>query len=246
MTDEELLTLWRQAKAGDAAAREQIIVHYLPVVRRVSGKQWRSLPSHIELDDVVQYGTEGLLRAVKTYDPEQGTPFETYSQHAIRGVILDKLREMDWAPRSLRRRQREVDRARTTYQAMYGRDPSHSELDEMLGWERGSTSETIRATQGAHVVSLDEQIDAGTTPEIPIASGDINDILSMAVRRIRQLPEDEQLVIVLYYYEGLTLAKVAAVVGSTESKVSAINIRFTQEMRELLMDALGGDEQWGT
>lgn len=108
--------------------REQLILRYYPLVKRVAGKMWRATPRQVDLDDLVSYGTLGLIRAVEHYDPYAGVVFETYAVSSIRGVMLDELRSLDWAPRSLRRRQREVDAAVEELERRYLREPTLAEL----------------------------------------------------------------------------------------------------------------------
>jgi RNA polymerase sigma factor for flagellar operon FliA len=104
---------WARAQAGDETAREEIILEHYAFVQRVAGKMSRSLPAHVDKQDLVSYGTIGLIRALNNFDPKAGVEFETYAAPSVRSVILDELRKEDWAPRSLRRSQRRTSRRRT-------------------------------------------------------------------------------------------------------------------------------------
>lgn len=233
--------------------REQLIIEYYPLVRRIAGKMWRKTPPQVDLDDLISYGTLGLIRAVEHYDPERQTSFETYAVNSIRGVILDELRTLDWAPRSLRRKQRELDKATGILAAELGREPSGAELALRVERTEEEVRHTQRATEAAKPWSLDEPDDQEASSRNVVSRYDHMEdrcapdplrmseravVLAELARLIRSMRGQEQLVIVLYYYERMTLAQVGAVVGVPESRASQIHTEAMMKVRDTLTHVL--------
>ena len=232
--------------------RNQLIEMYYPVVRRVAGKIWKRTPGQVELDELVSYGTLGLIRAVDRYDPRRGVSFETVAAAHIRGVIFDELRVVDWAPRSVRRKQRELDRAFETLEAKLGRTPSVAELADELATTMKDVSTRLRETEMAFIKPLDEpplaSSDDGDDEEdyrqpvdpIDPSSQIESEVLWATANGVLQtLPPKNRLVLALYYFEGLSFAQAARVLGVREYKVSSLHAESVLRLREKLVEVVG-------
>jgi RNA polymerase sigma factor for flagellar operon FliA len=234
--------------------RDELITFYYPVVRRVAGRIWKRTPGQVELDELVSYGSLGLIRAVDRYDPTRGVSFETVAAAHIRGVIFDELRVIDWAPRSVRRRQRELDRAIETVEAKLGRTPSPRELAVELGTTEADVLVRLRETEMAFVKPLDESplsggsegedddADGYRVPVDPIEPSEVIEqdvIWATAAGVFQTLPARSRLVLALYYFEGLSLAQAAKVLGVREYKASALHSDGVIALREKLVELVG-------
>lgn len=239
---------WRVMVRLAEAHHAHLVETYHPLVRRVAGKMWRALPSHVELDDIVQYGSLGLLKAVEKYDPARGVNFETVAVAFIRGCVLDELRSQDWAPRSLRRKQREIDNATKAYLEETGHAPTRAEVATRLGLTESEVAGTIRATEVAKTQSLDEgsgdeegsryeSVEDHNAPD-PERARESSHIYAVVTDLIRDFTLQDQLVLSLYYYEALTLAEVGRVLGIPESRASQIHTRSMVSIRERLLSLL--------
>jgi RNA polymerase sigma factor for flagellar operon FliA len=246
----ELRDLWRRYKGeGDATARERLVVAYSPLVKFVAGRLGAGLPSHVEDADLISYGLMGLIGAIERFDLERGIKFETFAMTRIRGAIIDELRSLDWVPRSVRSRAREIERAQSALEHELQRAPSEAELAAKLGIGedelRASLLEianssvyaldelwTISDASGDQVSLLDTISDPGAEdPQESLASSEVKDRLTEAVA---SLPEREQLVVALYYYESLTLREIGEVLGVTESRVSQLHTKAVMRLKSAL------------
>jgi RNA polymerase sigma factor for flagellar operon FliA len=246
----ELRDLWRRYKGdGDAAARERLVVAYSPMVKFVAGRLGAGLPSHVEDADLISYGLMGLIGAIERFDPERGIKFETFAMTRIRGAIIDELRSLDWVPRSVRSRAREIETAQSALEHELQRAPSEAELAAKLGvgedelqaslLEIANSSVyaldelwTISDSSGDQVSLLDTISDPGAEdPQESLATSEVKDRLTEA---LASLPEREQLVVALYYYESLTLREIGEVLGVTESRVSQLHTKAVMRLRSAL------------
>lgn len=232
--------------------RQVLIAHYYPLVKRVAGKMWRSVPSTVDLDDMVSYGVFGLIRALDHYSPERGVVFETYAVAAIRSLILDELRSQDWAPRSLRRRQREVDQTVSSLEAKLGRRPSTDEVANVMGLTREDVFRTVQATDASKPRSLDERLPSSTegdgqsryehvadrrSPD-PLDLSSHSSVIGAAVDVLESLPPQELAVVCLYYYEGMTLRQAGEALGIPESRASQLHTSAMMALRSHLTTTL--------
>lgn len=252
--------LWEKIRAGDRAARAQLIEGNYGLVKRISTKQHRRLPDHVELDEIIGFGTLGLMRAVENYKPNQPVHFETYAAASIRSLILDELRSMDWAPRSLRRRQRAIDDSATKLQHDLGRPPTNAEVAADLGIEEQEVAEVRQATQASYHKSLDEgdpERDWGTKEDDNPSSDQLSDskhthaAMERMIDELRQMPLLDQMVLTLKYFvqepnpktgemEGLKLKAVGERLGITESRASQIHSKAVVRVREIMREVLEG------
>lgn len=239
--------LWREfLQRREPATRRRVIEHHAALVRGVGAKLAVRLPSSIELSDLVQAGTFGLMEAVDRFDPTRGVRFEGYAAQRIRGAMLDELRSQDWVPRTVRARTREVERARETLHVRLGRPATDRELAAELGI---GVRELRAATRPVHLVSTDDADGSVGAAALAAVVPDDTDPYLAAVRRetsaelraaIGQLGDRDRLVLQLYYLEDRTLAEIGAVLGVTESRVCQLHARMVTRLRGRLDQALAG------
>jgi RNA polymerase sigma factor FliA len=245
----ELRELWRSYKNdGDERARERLVVAYSPLVKFIAGRMASGLPSHVDEGDLVSYGLLGLIGAIERFDLEREIKFETFAVARIKGAIIDELRSLDWVPRSVRARAREVERAHAALEAEYGRAPTEEEMSEKLELTVDEFRDALLQIANSSVLALDDlwtfadpdgsggQISVLDTiqdpnaldPESEAHTAELKDRLADA---IESLPERERLVIALYYYENLTLREIGEVLGVTESRVSQLHTKSVLALR---------------
>jgi RNA polymerase sigma factor for flagellar operon FliA len=242
--------LWRRYKGeGDERAREQLVVAYSPLVKYVAGRMSSGLPAHVEEADLISYGLFGLINAIERFDPEREIKFETYAITRIKGQIIDELRGLDWVPRSVRARAREIEKVHGRLEHRLHRTPTDEEIAAEMGISLEEFQESLLRISNSTVVALDElwsvsdssgdQISLLDTiqdhdapdPEQELASSELKDRLADA---IADLPEREKLVIALYYYENLTLREIGEVLGVTESRVSQLHTKAVLRLKSRL------------
>lgn len=246
----ELRELWRRYKgAGDERARERLVVAYSPMVKFVAGRVAATLPSHIDEADLVSYGLSGLINAIERFDTSREIKFETYAIMRIRGAIIDELRALDWVPRSVRSRARDIEQANRKLEARLQRAPTDAEMAAELGIPLAEFNASLVQIAGSTIIALDELWGTGENgsdqvslldtladehapnPEAIVDQGQLRDRIADA---ISALPDREKLVIALYYYENLTLREIGEVIGVTESRVSQLHTKAVLRLRSKL------------
>jgi RNA polymerase sigma factor FliA len=244
--------LWvRYKEHQDPGARDELILNYSPLVKYVAGRLASSLPQTVDTADLISYGIFGLIDAIEKFDPGRAIKFETYAISRIKGAIIDELRAMDWVPRSVRSRAREIEAAYVALENTLRRVPSDQEVADQMGISLKEFQDILTKLSYTSVVSFEElwvggERDEGQnaigsirddTAEDPVAifeSAEIKDILAGAIDK---LPERERTVIALYYYEGLTLKEIGQVLGVTESRVSQLHTKAVLRLRAKLHSA---------
>ncbi len=245
----ELSELWRSYKQdGDEEARERLVLAYSPLVKFIAGRMASSLPSHVDEGDLVSYGLLGLIGAIERFDLGREIKFETFAVARVKGAIIDELRTLDWVPRSVRARARQVERAHAALEAKLGRSPTDEEMAEQLEVSVGDFNDALLQIANSSVLALDDlwtfadpdggggQISVLDTiqdpnaldPESEANTSELKDRLADA---IESLPERERLVIALYYYENLTLREIGEVLSVTESRVSQLHTKAVLALR---------------
>jgi RNA polymerase sigma factor FliA len=246
----ELRELWRRYKGeGDSGARERLVVAYSPMVKFVAGRLGAGLPSHVEDADLISYGLMGLIGAIERFEPERGIKFETFAMTRIRGAIIDELRSLDWVPRSVRARAREIEVAQQKLEHELQRAPTEAELAEKLGISEDELQSSLLEIANSSVYALDElwaisdssgdQVSLLDTISDPSAADpqealDTSEVKDRLAEAIASLPEREQLVVALYYYENLTLREIGEVLGVTESRVSQLHTKAVMRLKSHL------------
>jgi RNA polymerase sigma factor FliA len=244
--------LWLEyRRTNDQALRDRLIVTYAPLVKYVAGRLGSGLPAHVEEGDLVSYGLLGLIGAIERFDPGREIKFETYALSRIKGAIIDELRALDWVPRSVRSRAREIERAIGEIEAKTGRAPSDEEIAKKVGITEEELAESLSDIGRSSIAALDElwsvsgegdQISlldtiedtAGARPADALDETETKELLADAISR---LPEREKLVVTLYYYEELTLREIGEVLGVTESRVSQLHTKAILRLQSRLASA---------
>ncbi len=243
----ELRELWRRYKAtGDEKARERLVVAYSPLVKYVGGRMASGLPAHVEESDLISYGLVGLISAIQRFEPERDIKFETYAITRIKGSIIDELRSLDWVPRSVRSRAREIEKANSKLEHRYQRAPTDEEMAAELDLSVEGFQEALLQISNSTVAALDELwtvsdasgdqvslLDTLQDPDAPDPAQvmDATDMKDRVADAIARLPEREKLVVALYYYENLTLREIGEVLGVTESRVSQLHTKAVLRLR---------------
>jgi RNA polymerase sigma factor FliA len=254
ITAHDVALLWeRYGRDRDPAVREQLILHYAPLVKYVAGRVAVGMPAHVEHADLVSYGIFGLMDAIERFEPDRGYKFETYAVSRIRGSIIDELRSVDWVPRSVRTRARQVETAMQKLEATFRRSPTEEELAEELGWRVEELQDTLARMSMTSIAALDEVLDVGDGDRITLVDTlqdltavlpdeRVDDVETKRVLRetLTRLTEREQTVLGLYYFEGMTLAQIGDVLGVTESRVCQIHTKAVLSLRTKLGDLLHG------
>lgn len=218
-------------------AREWLVVHYASLVKFVAGRLGAGLPRSVDTGDLVSAGVFGLMNAIDRFDPEQGAKFETYAIPRIRGAILDGLRSLDWVPRSVRSRSRQIQDAIAALEHQLGRAPTDEEIAAELQIEVAELEKWLADVAAGSVGPLDHvAMDSApsqseTQPGSALEEGELRDAMRV---EISKLPEREQAVLVLYYDDGLTLAEIGEALGVTESRISQIHAKAVLQLRSRL------------
>lgn len=250
MDEEEKKKLWEEySKACSSETREKIIVEYAPLVKLVAGRLCMYLGNHIELDDLIGYGIFGLIDAIDKFDPSKAVKFETYASLRIRGAILDQVRKMDWIPRTIRQRQKKIENAVKEVEAESGKKATDKEVSENLGISEEEYYDWQTQMNITNIVSLNEFTDQGS--EVPVDKTvtsslakpeeviEQNELKLMMKEALETLTERERKVIILYYYEELTLKEVSHILGVSESRVSQLHTKGLQKMKKRLGNYMG-------
>ncbi|MBX5470485.1 MAG: RNA polymerase sigma factor WhiG [Thermoleophilaceae bacterium] len=254
----ELKELWRRYKEdGDALARERLVLAYSPLVKYVAGRMSTGLPSHVEESDLISYGLLGLISAIERFDPSREIKFETFAITRIKGSIIDELRSLDWVPRSVRAKAREIEKVNALLEHKLHRAPTDQEMAEALDMTVEEFQASLTRISNSSVVALDElwtlsdasgdQVSLLDTIQDPQAADpahamDASDTKDRLADAIARLPEREKLVIALYYYENLTLREIGEVLGVTESRVSQLHTKAVLRLKSRLQSDILDDE----
>jgi RNA polymerase sigma factor for flagellar operon FliA len=251
-TEEELWDLYRRGR--DPSIREAFIKQYAPLVKYVAGKVAVGMPHSVEFDDLVGFGVFGLLDAIDKYDPDKNVKFKTYAVTRIRGAIFDELRSIDWVPRSVRQKTREIEETIGSLEAQLGRTASDQEIAAALGVSEDEFLKTMLKISGTSVLSLNDvwysgdesdKISIGESIESPTSMNpdvivEKDEIRRVIIEAINELPEKEKKVLVLYYYEDLTLKEIGQVLEVTESRVSQLHTKAILRLRAKLTNVRKG------
>ena len=243
--------LWDDyAKSKSAELREQIIVEYAPLVKVVAGRLSMYLGYNVEYDDLVGYGVFGLIDAIDKYDMAKDVKFETYASLRIRGAILDQIRKMDWIPRTIRQRQKKIDAAIKDIEAQSGKTATDEEIAKSLGISDDEYTGWQQQMMVTNVVSLNEFTDQGMEAPIDRSSAgsrfdspeqniEQEELKQMLAESLKLLTEKERKVVMLYYYEELTLKEISNILEVSESRVSQLHTKALVKMKQKLGDYMG-------
>lgn len=240
-------SLWEAySRTKDSKIREELIVHYLYLVKFVAGRLYASYGNNVEFDDLVSYGVFGLIDAIDKFDINRGVKFDTYAQLRVRGAIIDYLREMDWLPRSVRQKAKELEKAYNELENELGRPATDEEVAGKLGVSIDEFQKKIQNITTFSVVSLDDMLEqkreitgdegrADENPDSLVESAELNNILAEA---INIMPEKEKKVISLYYYEELTYKEIGKLLSISESRVSQLHTKAIIRLKNRISSVL--------
>ena len=246
MTDKATITPKKKTRSRKVslAERDRLILQYAPMIKHLALRIAMRLPSHIEIEDLINSGVIGLIDAIEKFDPEKGVRFETYAEFRIRGTILDELRAQDWVSRSVRQKANQLSRTYAELEQKLGRAATDEEAMESLGLDREAFHKLLDRVRSISLINWEEitgreKLD-GTTGEIPTDFWKGTDpFRDLNLRRVRQvlqnavegLPEKERIVVSLYYYADLNMKEIGEVLDITESRISQIHTKAVLRLR---------------
>jgi RNA polymerase sigma factor for flagellar operon FliA len=248
-SSDELQRLWADyRRSGDKRLRDRLILTLAPMVKFIVYRKVRSVPAHVEAEDFISVGLEGLIQSIDRYDPDKGATLEQYAWTRIHGAVLDELRRQDWAPRSVRRWERDMEKAVEEFAAVHGRRPSRAELADTLACSVEELQRHRDEIARSDVTSLNAVVLSDDATEIErgdtLVSGDERlDPEAAAARseakgRFRRvfavLPQREREIAVMLYVKHLTLAEIGEVLGVSESRICQIHGQTKKTLRESL------------
>jgi RNA polymerase sigma factor for flagellar operon FliA len=244
---EEIAEVWQEFKADQTnkQLRNRLIEQYLPLVKYNGERIWSRLPDGVELDDLISAGVFGLMDAINAFDLTRGVKFETYCVPRIRGAMLDELRTMDWVPRLVRSKASKLNEGIKTLEARHGRSPNENELAEHMGLSLAELEKMITDANAVNLISLNKkwyetdsykdvrEIDIledkkGEDPTKRIQKSDLMRLVTKGLNR------NERLIIILYYYEELTMKEIGATLDLSESRVSQMHSSIIQRLQSQL------------
>ncbi len=251
-TEEELWIEFRKSKSTQL--RDAFIRQYMPLVKYVAGKVAVNMPNSVEFDDLVGFGQFGLLDAINKFDPDKKVKFKTYAVTRIRGAIFDELRQLDWVPRSVRQKSREIEDTIVELEAKLGRPAADEEIASAMGLTLESFNNTVLKVSGTSVLSLNDvwysgessdRMSIGDSIESPSSlNPDViverEEVKRVIMEAINELPEKEKMVLVLYYHEDLTFKEIGQVLQVSESRISQLHTKANMRLRAKLTNVRKG------
>ncbi|MCH5274788.1 MAG: FliA/WhiG family RNA polymerase sigma factor [Lachnospiraceae bacterium] len=244
--------LWDEyAQNKTPEIREKIILEYAPLVKLVAGRLSMYLGYNVEYEDLVSYGVFGLIDAIDKFDSMKEVKFETYASLRIRGAILDQIRKMDWIPRTIRQKQKKIEAVIKEVELTMGRGATDEEIAKGLGISEDEYLEWQSQMKITNVVSLNEYMEQGSevpadmnrystarfeSPEENIEKAELKQVLEQTLQK---LTEKERKVILLYYYEDLTLKEISNVLEVSESRISQLHTRALEKMKDKMGNYMG-------
>lgn len=247
--------LWDEfKKTKSPALRDKFIRQYMPLVKYVAGKVAVGMPNSVEYDDLVGFGQFGLIDAINKYDTSKNVKFKTYAVTRIRGAIFDELRQIDWVPRSVRQKSREIEDAVVTLESRLGRTATDSEIASSLNMSESEYHRTVMKVSGTSILSLNDvwytgddndNMSIGNNIESPTSlNPDViaerEEIRKVIAKAISELPEKEKMVIVLYYHEDLTFKEIGEVLEVSESRISQLHAKANERLKSKLTNLRKG------
>ncbi len=246
---DELKTAWAEFKTTDCQqSRDKLITHYLHLVKYVVGRVGANLPSHVKSEDMYSTGIIGLVRSIERYDPTKKNKFETYAILVIRGAIIDEMRSLDWVPRSVHQKANMIAKAKANLEQGLGRQPTDLEVAEDLDMGIAEYEKLIARVRPAVLIPLNAERDEDAenthiSERIPdtkattsYEDADRSEFRKLLEEAVIKLPEQERIVLVLYYYENMMLKEIGKVLGVSESRVSQIHTKALLRLKGRLTD----------
>lgn len=237
--------LWRAYKISkEPLIKEKLILEYAPLVKLVAGRISIHIGQYVEFEDLISYGIFGLIDAIDKYDTDKGVKFETYASLRIRGEIIDNIRKLDWVPRTVRQKSKQMNKVYASLEAEFGREPTYEELAEKMEVSVDEVKEVMQKSVASSLISLDDYVDPNkevtvadiveTKSDTPDLSYERKEIKNILVDAINQLTEKEKNVVTLYYFEELTLKEISKIMGVSESRISQIHSKAVMKLQTKL------------
>lgn len=234
--------LWKKyQETKDQSIKEQLILEYADLIKYVAGRLSIYFGPNVEYDDLVGYGIFGLIDAIEKYDISKGVKFETYASLRIRGSIIDSIRELDWVPRSLRKKSKDLERAYAELENELGHTATDAQVAEKLGITVEELNKTLQDVNMSTMISLEDYLEQNyetgfdisndDDPRLPERRLEITEIRDILTESIDKLPEKERMVVTLYYFEELTLKEISAIMKVSESRISQLHTKAILRMR---------------
>jgi RNA polymerase sigma factor for flagellar operon FliA len=251
-TEEELWVEFQKTRSPQL--RDMFIRQYMPLVKYVAGKIAVGMPGSVEFDDLVGFGQFGLLDAINKFDPEKNVKFKTYAVTRIRGAVFDELRQLDWVPRSVRQKSREIEDTIVRLESNLGRTASDAEVASAMGLSEADFQQTVLKVSGTSILSLNDvwysgddsdHMSIGDSIEAPSSlNPDViverEEIRRVIIEAINELPEKEKMVLVLYYHEDMTFKEIGQVLEVSESRISQLHTKANLRLRAKLTNVRKG------
>ena len=235
--------LWiSYTKNRDSETKDKLILEYTHLIKYVAGKLIIHIGHHVEFDDLLSYGIFGLIDAIDKFDVKKGAKFETYASLRIKGAIIDSIRKLDWVPRTLRQKNKELDKLFSELEAELGREPTDEELAKKLDIPVSEVGNLLKNSSVASLISLDDYLDqnheikgiVNDNNENPANIYEKEELHKLLTDSIDKLTEKEKRVITLYYFEDLTLKEISLIMGVSESRISQIHSKSVLRLQAKL------------
>ena len=238
-------SLWQTYKnTKEPAIKEKLILEYSPLVKVVAGRLSIHIGQYVEFEDLISYGIFGLIDAIDKFDFKKGAKFETYASLRIRGEIIDNIRKLDWVPRTLRQKSKQIDKTYSELESEYGREPTYEEIAEKLNISVDEVKDVLQKSVASSLISLDDYVDPNkdvtiadvveTKSDSPDLSYEKKELKETLINAINQLTEKERKVVTLYYFEELTLKEISSIMEVSESRVSQIHSKAVIKLQNKL------------
>lgn len=245
MTNEQLWVAFKEN--NDLKAKDELIVHYVSLVKIIAGRLYTNYNAHVEYDDLLGYGIIGLIDAIEKFDYKKEVKFETYANIRIRGSIIDQLRHLDWVPRSTRQKYKRVEEALSRLQRVHGNEVSDEQIANELELSLEEYQKLLGEVTTYSVVSLEEKIEENTSFDITSEHIEFNpednfineEMKKNLIQTIEKLPEKEKLVMQLYYYSELTYKEISEILNVSESRISQIHTKAVAKLKIALESLYG-------
>ena len=238
-------SLWQTYKnTKEPAIKEKLILEYSPLVKVVAGRLSIHIGQYVEFEDLISYGIFGLIDAIDKFDFKKGAKFETYASLRIIGEIIDNIRKLDWVPRTLRQKSKQIDKTYSELESEYGREPTYEEIAEKLNISVDEVKDVLQKSVASSLISLDDYVDPNkdvtiadvveTKSDSPDLSYEKKELKETLINAINRLTEKERKVVTLYYFEELTLKEISSIMEVSESRVSQIHSKAVIKLQNKL------------